>query len=109
MNKYIIVEQLALNQTIETMVKKLTRRIQLSPNYQDLCQDLYLDLLEKSDDMIVQLYERGELEKFVMKMIKNNIYSYSSRFYKEYRKFSLKTEDINDYIDMQRESEFRYE
>lgn len=107
MDKQTIIENLGKEQTIENIIKKLTRRPILSPNLQDLSQDLYLDLLEKPEHIIVGLYEHDELIKFIVGMVRNNIFSYSSRFYKEYRKFSLKSENIEDYIYLQKEHEFK--
>lgn len=109
MTKNQIIEHLCAEQFIENTIKKFIRKPYLSPNYQDLAQDLYLDLMTKTDDLIVGLYDRGEMERFIVQMIKNNIFSYSSRFYKNYRKMSLCSDDIDYYIQQGKETELRYD
>jgi len=91
MNKQEIVEKLAKDKFIENIV---FNNIIKSPYFEDLCQDLYIDLLSKKDDLIVKLYNNDSLEYFIRKMITNNIFSKNSPYYKKYKEFRKITEPI---------------
>ena len=92
-NLYLIVDDLAKRKVIEHIVKKYNND---SPYIEDLCQDLYLDLLSKDESLIVGLYERNEVEYFIRKMISNNIRSNTSSFYKNYQKYRKMTDELTN-------------
>lgn len=91
-----------MNETIAKLAKEKTveRLIKLyrlsSPYAEDLAQDIYIELLSKNEDKIRGLVERGEIEWFIRKMIKNNIASTTSPYYKNYEKFRKITENIDE-------------
>lgn len=88
-----IVNDLAKHKFIENLLKKYDTGKQA---HQDLAQDLYLQLLEKDPMKIKVMLDNGELAWYIMKMVKNNVNSKTSQFYKKYRKFSIETEDISN-------------
>lgn len=90
---YSIVDDLAQRKVIEHIVKKYNND---SPYIEDLCQDLYLDLLNKDESLIVGLYERKKLDHFICKMISNNIISNTSGFYKNYQKYRKMTDELTN-------------
>ena len=92
MNKYEIIEKLAKEKTIEKLVKKYNIN---SGFKKDLCQDLYIELLNKDENLINKLYNNKEYVYYIMKMIKNNVNSITSPFYKDYEKFIKITEPID--------------
>lgn len=93
MNKYEAISVIAKECVVEKLVKKYNI---ISPYIKDLCQDLYIELLNKDDNLIVGLYERNEIEYYIRKMISNNINSTTSPFYKNYEKFRKTTDEIQN-------------
>lgn len=88
-----IVNDLAKRKVIEHIVKRYNND---SPYIEDLCQDLYLDLLNKDEALIVGLYERKQLDYFICKMVSNNINSTTSSFYKSYQKYRKMTDELTN-------------
>lgn len=93
MNKYEAISVIAKECVVEKLAKKYNI---VSPYIKDLCQDLYIELLNKDDNLIVGLYERKEIEYYIRKMISNNINSTTSPFYKNYEKFRKTTDEIQN-------------
>lgn len=65
----------------------------------DLEQDLYLELMEKDDELIDFLYNNDQLNYYMTRMVMNNINSKTSRFYYIYKKnknISTQIEDAPD-------------
>ena len=56
--------------------------------YSDLTQDVLVELLDQ--EKIVGLYQRGQLKFYIMRVVRNNIQSATSRFFYKYRRFSLR-------------------
>lgn len=94
--KYRIVEELYRSGLMDELIKKICKK--LDANTDDLKQDLYLALLEYNSDKIVELYENKQLKFFLVRMICNQFNSVNSPFYTQYRKFSLGTYDIDEWM-----------
>ena len=77
--KYKIIEELAKNRTVETIIQNITKSEDDTLN--DLSQMLYEDLLLKDDDNIIQLYNDNQLQYFITRMVLNSIKSKTSRYY----------------------------
>ena len=95
LNKNEIVSLLAKQRVIEQLVQPLTQ----SPYKDDLCQDLYIDLLNKDENLITGMYYRGELLYFIRRMVSNNINSTTSPFYQKYERYRNLSTDLNDIKD----------
>lgn len=93
LNKKQVVNILAHNKVIEKLAKQYNFS---SPYCKDLCQDLYIELLNKDEKLIVGLYERNEIEFYIRKMISNNVNSSTSPFYKNYEKLRKTTDEIQN-------------
>ena len=95
MTKYEIIDELSKNATVEKIVNKL---IQSSKNRfdfpDDLIQDIYVLLLEKDEDLIVNLYNKGELVFYLLKVVRNQLLSKNSPYYTKYIKFRAYSDDI---------------
>ena len=95
MTKYEIIDELSKNATVEKIVNKL---IQSSKNRfdfpDDLIQDIYVLLLEKDDDLIINLYNKGELGFYLLKIARNQLLSVNSKYYYTYIKFRANSDDI---------------
>ena len=81
-----VVELVAKEGWVEECIKVVTGGVWRS-EYSDLAQDILIELL--SQEKIVDLYKRGQLKFYIMRIIRNNLQSCTSRFYYKYRRFSL--------------------
>ena len=86
MTREEVVERIAREGWVEECVKVVTGGVWRS-EYSDLCQDILLELLNQ--EKIVGLYQRGQLKFYIMRVVRNNIQSATSRFFYRYRRFSL--------------------
>ena len=86
MTKEGVVEYIARSKLIQECIKVVTGGVWRS-EYDDLVQDVLVELLDQ--EKIVSLYQKGQLKYFIMRIIRNNIQSNTSRFFYRYRRFSL--------------------
>jgi len=95
MTKYEVLDIIAKEHLVERIVNKL---LSSSKNPfdcpEDLIQDLYLILLEKDDDLIVNLYEKGELAYYLLKIARNQLLSVNSKYYYTYIKLKANSDDL---------------
>ena len=81
-----VVEEIARTKLIQECIKVVTGGVWRS-EYDDLTSDILLELLDQSK--VVDLYKKGQLRYFIMRIVRNNIQSNTSRFFYRYRRFSL--------------------
>ena len=81
-----VVEEIARSKLIQECILIVTGGVWRS-EYDDLVQDILIELLDQTK--IVDLYKKGQLRYFIMRIVRNNIQSATSRFYYRYRRFSL--------------------
>ena len=81
-----VVERIAKEAWVEECIKVVTGGVWRS-EYDDLAQDVLIELLNQSK--VVDLYKKGQLKFYIMRVVRNNIQSATSRFYYRYRRFSL--------------------
>ena len=81
-----VVEEIARSKLIQECIKVVTGGVWRS-EYDDLVQDILIEMLNQTK--IVDLYEKGQLKFYVMRIIRNNLQSATSRFFYRYRRFSL--------------------
>ena len=86
MTKEEVVERIAREGWVEECIKMVSGGVWRS-EYSDLVQDVLIELLDQ--EKIVGLYQRNQLRYYVMRIVRNNIQSNTSRFYYRYRRFSL--------------------
>jgi len=94
--KQEIINDLAQQKTVEKIVAKLlpsSRNPFDCPD--DLTQLIYLILLEKSEDLIVSLYEKGEIGFYILKVVRNQLLSKSSGYFYTYIKLRSQSDDIS--------------
>lgn len=94
MTKHEIISELAEQGVVETLIKRLVRECHSSLS--DLSQEIYLSLLEKEDDYIIKLYNNHELNNFISGMVRNNFFSKTSPFFKNYRRFNSITKPLTN-------------
>ena len=81
-----VVERVAKEGWVEECIRTVSGGVWRS-EYSDLVQDVLVELLNQ--EKIVGLYQRGQLKFFIMRIVRNNIQSNTSRFFYRYRRFSL--------------------
>ena len=96
MTKYEIIDELSRTNTVEKIIFKL---LSCSKNPfdcpEDLIQDIYLLLLQKDDDLIVNLYNKGELGYYLLKIAKNQLLSANSPYYQKYIRFQSHSDELD--------------
>lgn len=60
----------------------------------DMFQDIVLWLLEYDNDKLNDAENNNHINALITKILINNLYSVTSKFYKDYIKFSTRTEEI---------------
>jgi hypothetical protein len=93
MTKREIVKTLAEYNTVERIIQNIGTQ---SPYASDLAQDIYEDLLKKDEDYIKKLWENNEMTFFLVRMVKNNINSVTSPFYRKYEMFRKKSDELKN-------------
>ena len=95
MNKWEIVDELSKNNTVEKIIYKL---LPASKNRfdcpDDLVQDIYVLLLEKDDKLIIDLYNKGELGFYLIKIARTQLLSKNSPYYCKYIRLLSQPDDI---------------
>ena len=82
-----VVEEIARTKLIQECILIVTGGVWRS-EYDDLVQDLLVEFLDQGKK-IVDLYKKGQLRYYVVRVVRNNLQSCTSRFYYRYRRFSL--------------------
>ena len=95
MTKYEVINIIAREHLVERIVNKL---LSSSKNPfdcpEDLIQDIYLLLLQKDDDLIVNLYNNGEIGFYLLKIVRNQLLSKNSPYYTKYIKFRSQSDEL---------------
>lgn len=94
-NKYDIITDLALNQTVEGIICNITKGND-DDTLKDLAQMIYEDLLLKDEYKIQKLYQDDQLNYFITKMVLNSINSKTSRYYYLFKKYNNLIQELED-------------
>lgn len=91
----------------EKLVEDISKNIGVSPKYfDDFVQEIYLILLEYDQEKLQAIYEKGDINFFLTRIIKNQWCSTTSPFYRKYRKYyEYADENKNNYINMDDDGE----
>lgn len=102
MKKRDIVEQLAREQRVETMLRNIART-PVTAELKDLCQMVYIILLEFDEAKIVDLWEKDQINFFIARILMNQYQSVKSPFYALFRRNQRKTVPLEDYMKTEEE------
>ena len=95
MTKYEVIDIIAKEHLVERIVNKL---LSSSKNpfdcSEDLIQEIYLLLLQKDDDLIVNLYNKDEIGFYLLKIARNQLLSKNSPYYTKYIKFRAQSDEL---------------
>ena len=93
MNK--LIDKIAKDRVVEGIIKNVAKDSK-DEDLRDLANDIYLELLEKSEDCLLAIYERGQINYYITRIVLNNINSKTSRYYYIYKKNKSVTTPIDD-------------
>lgn len=94
MTKYEIVDSLAREQRVERMVESICHQA-LTADLKDLCQMVYLILLEYDEAKIQDLWDNRQMNFFLARIILNQYRSSNSPFHSLFRKFQERSIKIS--------------
>jgi hypothetical protein len=88
-----MVARIARERRVETMVENIAKR-PLSADLEDLSQMVYVILLEYDETKLQDLWEHGQINFFIARIILNQYRSVNSPFHKLFRKYGRLQENI---------------
>ena len=95
MTKYEVVDIISREQKKEKIVYKLLPCSKNPFDYpEDLIQDIYLILLNSDENLIVTLYNKGELGFYILRISRNQLLSKNSPYYTKYIKFRANSDEL---------------
>ena len=97
MNKYKIIDEISKQKIVEEIVYNIGDRG--DEDLKDLVQDIYINLLEKEDNLIETLYSENQLKFYIIRMVVNNIHSKNSPYYTKYKKDKINKVNIEELYD----------
>ena len=97
MDKYKIIDEISKDKVVEEIVYNIGSKG--DEDLKDLVQDIYINLLEKEDDLIETLYSTNQLKYFIIRMVVNNIHSKNSPYYTKYKKDKINKVKIEELYD----------
>ena len=88
MDKASIIEHIANERMVESMVENIAHQA-LNDDLSDLCQMIYVLLLEYDEEKLQDLWEHNQMRFFLARIIVNQYRSSYSPFHVIFRKFRL--------------------
>lgn len=74
----------------ERLIEILIDKYNVKPLYQqDLAQDVFLIILSKPEKMLQELYDNKQLNFYLARIISNQYFSKTSKFFKDYKKYNI--------------------
>lgn len=81
-----IIETLAKERRVEALVENIAHQ-SLTADLKDLCQMVYMILLEYDEEKLLDLWENDQINFFLVRIIINQYRSSNSPFHTIFRKF----------------------
>ena len=97
MDKQEIIQEISKQKIVEEIVYNIGSKD--DEDLKDLAQDIYINLLEKEDNLIETLYNTNQLKYFIIRMVVNNIHSKNSPYYTKYKKNKINKVKIEELYD----------
>ena len=94
-----MISVIAKERMVEQICSNIAKSADCDDTLKDLSQEIYLDLLSKDEEKIVNLYETNQIRFFVVRMVTNNLFSKNSPFYQTFRKNTNTTVNIDELKD----------
>ena len=96
-DKETIIETLAKDKRVEALVENIAHH-SLTADLKDLCQMVYLILLEYDESKLQDLWENEQINFFIARIILNQYRSSNSPFHAIFRKYQERSLSIGDGI-----------
>lgn len=96
-DKQTIIEILAKERRVEALVENIAHH-SLTADLKDLCQMVYLILLEYDESKLQDLWENDQINFFLARIILNQYRSSNSPFHAIFRKYQERSLSIGDGI-----------
>ena len=96
-DKETIIETLAKDRRVEALVENIAHH-SLTDDLKDLCQMVYLILLEYDESKLQDLWENDQINFFIARIILNQYRSSNSPFHAIFRKYQERSLSIGDGI-----------
>ena len=96
-DKETIIETLAKDRRVEALVENIAHH-SLTADLKDLCQMVYLILLEYDESKLQDLWENEQINFFIARIILNQYRSSNSPFHAIFRKYQERSLSIGDGI-----------
>lgn len=96
-DKETIIETLANDRRVEALVENIAHH-SLTADLKDLCQMVYLILLEYDESKLQDLWENDQINFFIARIILNQYRSSNSPFHAIFRKYQERSLSIGDGI-----------
>ena len=90
-----VVELIVNDKILDQIINNIAKNAK-DEDLNDLKQDIYLELLEKNEEWLFGIYERGQMNYYLTRIVLNNINSKTSPFYYRYRKYKRQEVQIDD-------------
>lgn len=86
-----IVEELAKAQRVERIIENICRPCNDADSLADLAQMVYLVLLTYDAEKVVDLWQKGQMDFFIVRVVMNQYRSKNSPYYHTMREFRART------------------
>lgn len=96
-DKDTIIETLAKDRRVEALVENIAHH-SLTADLKDLCQMVYLILLEYDESKLKDLWDNDQINFFIARIILNQYRSSNSPFHAIFRKYQERSLSIGDGI-----------
>lgn len=80
---------------VETLVENIAHQ-SLNADLEDLCQMVYIILLEYDEQRILDLWENGQMKYFITRIVVNQYRSVNSPFHYIFRKHQEKSVELSE-------------
>lgn len=90
-----IIENIANDKLVEEIINGIYTPTEKKIDLQDLTQDIYLILFEMDNEKLHKLFQTKQLRFYVTRLLMNNIFSKTSKYFYRYKKPTQDTYKIN--------------
>ena len=97
-NKYKPVQYIIDNKIIEGLIRDYSVDYQFRD---DLTQEIYMILLDSDQAKLQDIINKKQIRFYVARILRNQFYSSTSPFYKQYKKPLLLKETLKPILDME--------
>lgn len=93
MTKYDIIAELAAQRRVEEIVRVVCKVAR--SDLDDLSQMIYEAMLLYNDEKILSLYTKGQINYFIVAVVRNQFYSDTSQYHYAFRKYQLRAVNVD--------------